>query len=424
MSGGVKRLWREAMVVARRDFLAVVATPTFLLFLLAPLFMLGMGMVGGIGASGLADSAASKDRMVIIADTARQGQIRAAEKRLRALDGHADGPNSMAPLEIFVPEADTQAQAKRLIAQTQKDTIALAYGPMAKPIIMEVNEGGRSGRFLAALAEQSLRDSELTRADALRSAPEFRAIVAQKPSNSGRQALGFAGVFGVFLLSLMLASQTVGMMAEEKSNKVLEILAASIPLEAVFFGKLVGMFGVSILFVAFWATLAMGGGSALSGMMGADAAGGVAGSLALSPAIGWPMFFILGFAYFTMAFMLLGSMFLAIGALAATIREIQMLSLPITILQVAMFSWASLAANAPTSMIATTAQIFPFSSPFAMAARGATDAAIWPHIAALAWQGLWVTIVIWVGVRLFRIGVLKSNVGWKFWKKDGPVQAG
>ena len=33
---------RSMFVVARRDFLAIVATPTFLLFLLAPLFMVAM----------------------------------------------------------------------------------------------------------------------------------------------------------------------------------------------------------------------------------------------------------------------------------------------------------------------------------------------------------------------------------------------
>jgi ABC-2 type transport system permease protein len=411
------RLFREAMVIARRDFLAVVATPTFLLFLLAPLFMLGMGMVGGLGASGMADSATSKDQMVIIAPADRHAALRSAEKRVRALESKRDpGP----PLMLYLPESDLKAQADRLVADRKADIIALGYGPATAPTIMEVNEGGRSGRFLGALYETSLRDGEIRNAGQPRSTPTFAELASSKPSNAGQSALGFFAVFGVFLVSLMLASQTVGMMAEEKTNKVIEILAAAIPLEAVFFGKMIGMFGVSILFVAFWASLGLGGGSAFSGMMG----GGGAAGLSLAPAIGWPAFYILGFCYFTMAFMLLGSIFLTIGALAATMREIQMLSLPITILQVAMFGWASAGANAPDSMIAKSAQIFPFSSPFAMAARGATDAALWPHFAALAWQALWVTIVIWVGVRLFRIGVLKSKVGWKFWKKDGAPAAG
>src|SRR3546814_7733071 len=55
------------IVVARRDFLAMVATPTFFLFLLAPLFMVGMGPVGGVGASQIADSASGAGRIVAIA---------------------------------------------------------------------------------------------------------------------------------------------------------------------------------------------------------------------------------------------------------------------------------------------------------------------------------------------------------------------
>src|SRR3546814_11284706 len=75
-----------------------------------------------------------------------------------------------------------------------------------------------------------------------------------------------------------------------------------------------------------------------------------------------------------MAFLLLGAIFLGVGAQAGTVREIQMLSLPITILQVAMFSLCTAAASAPGSTLATVAQIIPFSSPLAMAARAATYA--------------------------------------------------
>jgi ABC-2 type transport system permease protein len=66
---------------------------------------------------------------------------------------------------------------------------------------------------------------------------------------------GYVAVVTVFMLTLLLAGQAVGMLAEEKSNKVIEILAAAVPLEAVFLGKLVGMFGVALLFVAFWSGL-------------------------------------------------------------------------------------------------------------------------------------------------------------------------
>jgi ABC-2 type transport system permease protein len=132
---------------------------------------------------------------------------------------------------------------------------------------------------------------------------------------------------------------------------------------------------------------------------------------AYRPAIGLPIFILLGCAYFTMAFMLLGAVFLGIGAQAATMREIQMMSLPITIFQVAMFGLSSAAAGTPGSRVARIAEWFPFSSPFAMAAHGATDAALWPHLLALLWQALWVTITIWFAARMFSRGVLKSGGG-------------
>src|SRR3546814_11877039 len=110
-----------------------------------------------------------------------------------------------------------------------------------------------------------------------------------------------------------------------------------------------------------------------------------------------------------MSFLLLGAVFLGVGAQAATVREIQMLSLPITIFQVGMFSLCAAAASAPGSGLARFAQIFPFSSPPAMAARAATDDAKAVHLLALGWQALWVAPVIWLSVRLFRAGVLSGG---------------
>jgi ABC-2 type transport system permease protein len=139
----------------------------------------------------------------------------------------------------------------------------------------------------------------------------------------------------------------------------------------------------------------------------------------VAPASGWPFFFGIGLCYFIMAFLLLGAAFLGIGAQAGTVREIQMLSLPITIFQVGMFSLSAAAASAPGSGLARFAQIFPFSSPFAMAARAATDDGHAVHLLALGWQALWVALVVYLSVRLFRAGVLSSGGGWKFWKKKG-----
>ena len=244
---------KNMAVVARRDFLAIVATPTFLLFLLAPLFMLGMSLVGGLGASQLADSARGAGRIVVVAEAGDVAALRSADTRLRdALGGR--GPATL-DVRIASPKGDDPL----VIAQEKgADTYAVMVGPLAAPRIVEREEGSRSGRYLALLAEEVLRDRAAGAVAPV--AAHFESIRSGGTSIAVQQSMGFGAVFAIFLMTLLLAGQTVSSLAEEKGNKVIEILAAAVPLESVFLGKLLGMLGVAVLFIAFWLAMAAGGG--------------------------------------------------------------------------------------------------------------------------------------------------------------------
>ena len=389
---------RQIAVIARRDFFSIVGTPTFLIFLLAPMFMIAVSIVGGQGARQLDQSNASKARIVAIADPVVGKALSASDAAFRA----AAGPNAP-ELLVVAPRPDGAAQAGALFASGSFDVTAVMYGDVIRPVIRFKPPNDRDAAYLAALAEAVARAGKSGIAvDARISAPQVSATAAVAATKGGQQASGFGAVFVIFFLTLLLAGQTVSTLAEERGNKVIEILAAAVRLEAVFLGKLIGLFGVAIVFVAFWGTL---GGIAVL-VRGANLT-------AVTPAVGLPMFVILCGLYFSTAYFLLGAVFLGIGAQASTMREIQLMSLPITIFQVAMFGISSAAASSPGSKIAYFAEIFPFSSPFAMAAHASTDAALWPHGVALAWQILWVLITVSIAVRMFRVGVLKSGGGWR-----------
>ncbi|MGC6399829.1 ABC transporter permease [Sphingomonas sp. FW199] len=400
---GLSRLMRDALTVARRDFVATVATPTFLLFLLAPLFMLGFGAIGGLGAATVGKGAEEKQRIYAILNDADSAAIEQADKDARVLFQRKD----QVPLLILVrPEADAVAQARGLLLQSDRDVPAVLYGSLAAPQIIHRNATSSTSRYLGYLAERTLRDRRAGIEGPV-SKPRFERIAPKSGSIGGRNAAAFLGVFGLFLLSLMLAGQAVGTMAEERSNKVIEVLAAAVPLESVFLGKLIGMLGVAVLFIGFWGTIAGGFGLLIpTGALPPEAASALGD---IRPAVGLPLYALLFLVYFLLAYLLLGSVFLGVGALASTQRELQMLSLPITVVQVGMFGLSASAAGAPDSMVAKIAEVFPFSSPFAMIARAANDPAIWPHLAAIAWQLLWVSICIGLGARLFRRGVLQSS---------------
>lgn len=384
---------RQALTIARRDFIATVFTPMFLFFLLAPLIMVAFSLVGGLGASSVAEGTNDHEQLVVIADARDAQRVFQADSKLRLLFPSGARPP---PITVMAPQRNSVAEARATLDASDHDVGAALAGPFDAPHIFYASGNARSANYLAALSEAVVNFSRVAdRATRIE-------VGRQRSTLTGRHTAGFVAVFGVFFLTLLLAGQAVGTMAEERSNKVIEILAAAVPLESVFFGKLLGMFGSALLFIFFWGTIAAEVGHVLP----PDYAHAIA---MLKPAVGWPMFIVLFGLYFTFAYLLLGSVFLMIGAQATTIREIQMMSLPITFTQIGMFALASAAAAHPDQWIARAAEIFPLSSPFAMAARAANTAGLGWHAAALVWQAIWVGLMIALGARWFRRGVLKSG---------------
>ncbi|WP_409049776.1 ABC transporter permease, partial [Sphingomonas sp.] len=133
------------------------------------------------------------------------------------------------------------------------------------------------------------------------------------------------------------------------------------------------------------------------------------------PAVGWPAFLGLTWVYFAMSYLLLGSVFLGIGAQASTVREVQTLSMPVTMAQVLVFGFAASAVGDATSTHALAAAAFPLSSPYVMIARAAEQPDLWPHLIAIVWQLLWVALILRFAARLFRRSVLQSGPTRKRW---------
>src|SRR5206468_6766234 len=136
----------------------------------------------------------------------------------------------------------------------------------------------------------------------------------------------------LFLLTLMLSTMVLSQLIEEKSNKIIEVIAAAIPIELMFVGKLFAMLSASILGLLVW----IGSGALLIQLV---KHGGVA--TLPQPAVGWPAFLALSIVYFGMNYLLFGAAFLMIGAQASTAREVETLSMPVTFAQVFIFGFAA-----------------------------------------------------------------------------------
>jgi ABC-2 type transport system permease protein len=216
----------------------------------------------------------------------------------------------------------------------------------------------------------------------------------------------------LFVLTILLAGMVLSQLIEEKSSKVIEVLAAAVPIDAIFLGKLFAMLATSLTGIAVWTIV---GATAIDSL----AAGGL--QCLPTPAVGWPIFLALIFSYFSMSYLLIGATFLGIGAHASTAREVQILSMPVTMAQLVLFGFASLAVGQPNSGMALAAAVFPLSSPFAMIARAAEVPALWPHLVALAWQAIWVALILRIAASVFRRSVLKSGKSRRHWWQRRPA---
>ena len=395
---------RAAFVIARRDFTATVLSKTFLLFLLGPLFplALGMGMVG-IGAH--VDRNAKAPPVAVISSQQEFDLLAAARERLTPM------ADTLPLVEIrhVAPDGDLNAQRSKLLASRTEPVMAVLDGGLAAPHLTgTVTSKDRTARQLKLFIDDARRMS---------AQPGYKAVQVQLdqssemagPQVARRVQTGRLGQALLFVLTILLAGMVLSQLIEEKSSKVIEVLAAAVPIDAIFLGKLFAMLTTSLTGIAVW-TIA--GATAIDSL----ASGGL--SSLPTPAVGWPAFMALIFAYFSMSYLLIGATFLGIGAHASTAREVQILSMPVTMAQLVLFGFASLAVGQPNSSTGIAAAVFPLSSPFAMIARAAELPDLWPHLAALAWQAIWVALILRVAAAVFRRSVLKSGKSRRrFWQR-------
>ncbi|PZU08194.1 ABC transporter permease [Sphingomonas sp.] len=382
----MSRLLRSAWVIARRDYVATVWSKTFILFLIGPLLPLLLG--GGYGAIMASQSRPPAGRSVqlIMARADAEALIAA---RAALADRLGDG--ALPRLQRAGERGDQPVLTGTL------DTPTLSAPASALPRLSGriglIVDQARAARALGKALPPPVRI--VTRADEGREDGH-----GGSRRDDGRIDLARGSQFVLFFLTMLLAGMMISNLVEEKSSKVIELLAAAVPIDAIFLGKLIGMLGVSLTGVAIWTSA------------GVIAAGFLPPQWALAPpAVGWPAFLLLGILYFATVYLLIGALYLGVGAQAGSVREVQTLSMPLTMGQLLVFGLASAAVPEPFGAVGWLAAIIPWTSPFAMMSRAAQFPALWPHALALLWQLAALALMIRIGARMFRRNVLKSGRG-------------
>ena len=207
-------------------------------------------------------------------------------------------------------------------------------------------------------------------------------------------------VAGLLLLALSMNSgRLLTSIAEEKENKVMEIIISSVSADDLLFGKVIGIICAGLLQIAIWMamvsvipTLSM---IALSEMIDYE--------LRIMPLVYSSVLMILGFIFY-------GCLLAGFGSMGSTHKDVQQLAAIPSLLACIPFMFVTVLLGSPNGIIARIMSVIPFFSPIAMTFRlGVTDVPLWDVGVTILILLISIFLAVKFSARLFRAGVLMQG---------------
>lgn len=197
--------------------------------------------------------------------------------------------------------------------------------------------------------------------------------------------------------------------AEEKENRIIEILLSSATPFEILTGKIFGLGAVGLLQVVIWlAAITLGSGYALTVKIE-------------------PITLVLALIYFIFGFLFFASVMAGIGAVTSSLQESQQIAGIFTFVAAFPLIFMQMIVTNPDSLFSVFLSLFPISSPVAMLARmGTTSVPLYQILASIFILLISVYVVILLSSRLFRTYLLmygkrpKVKEIWKnIWTESG-----
>jgi len=392
------KLW----AVVRREYLARVRTKAFVIgTILGPLIMGAMMVVPM-----LALRSGSKPLKVAVLDDT--GTLRGAvEKALRT--ARFDGKLRF---EIAPEEKGGEAALKKGVLEGRLDGyLTLPADAVAKGTASYVGRNV-SNRIDLRTMERAVSDvlvgirlagagldpgkvKDLTR--------ELDLKTIRLSETGEREDQGAAMIFALILLMILYASiimwgqAVMTSVIEEKTSRVVEVMASGVPPTTLLAGKLAGVGGAGLTQFLVWSLSLFGVSLAMAGPL--------AGTLPMpeiTPVmlVSFVLFFLLGFFFYA-------SLYASIGAAVNTVQEAQSLVFPVLLpIIVGMVSFPAVL-EAPDGALAFTLSMIPGISPLIMFLRIVVQTPPgWQITLSIALLALAIVGVLWVAARVYRVGIL------------------
>ena len=372
-------VWR---IVAEREFMTKVRDKTFIgatVFTL--LFLIGFFVVGSI------IDGNSDDFDVAVVGGQDSALVQQAEALLQA-----DNPDA----SITVEEVDDLAAAEVSVREGDADA-ALVRGDDGYELLGddEIDTGLRAALTTAVSRDVLERNAAAQGVDleALNEGTDIgvRLLDENADESGARSVVAFAFALVFFMTALGFGMSIAQSVTQEKESRVVEILAAAVPIRSLLWGKIIGntvlALGQVVLHVAV-------------GLVGLA----ITGRRELLTGISWAaLWYVL---FFVLGFLALAALWSVAGSLASRQEDLQATTMPGQLILIVPYFISVLASE----QIQTIVSMLPIVSTMVMPGRMAQGDVPWWQIAvAIAATLVAAAVCVRVGSRLYERTLLRTG---------------
>ena len=422
---------RRTYLIARRDFLAAVKSKPFLFGLIIAPVLFGSGFIGlamlkakpdiaprrvaildrtGAAAQAIVDAAAAKsaaqmyDKLThkqvepawsfeIVAPTAdADAQRLALSERVRRRELHAFLEIGALALHPSADDAAKVPAEARVDYYSNAGGIDLTRSWLSGPIGDGLHRarlaalGIPPARFAEILVPATIQTMSLLSRD-----PQTGRIQPSHKRSEFETALPFVLMMMLAMMALMASSPMLGAVADDKQQRVFEMLLGSASAFELMMGKVLAAIALTLISSTLYIGAAL---LVLSNMA----------LLGLAPLGLLPWFF----AYLVADILVLCSLSIAVGSACSSPSDAQHLAMVVigpTIIPMLLLAPMM---QAPNGALTVTLSLIPPFTPVVMLMRQALPGGVpaWQPWVGLAGVVAWTLLATWAAARVFRVGIL------------------
>jgi hypothetical protein len=429
---------RQMLLIAKRELMVRVRRKSFIVStFLVPLFFAGMGIVPVV---------------LMKMDSGIESCIGVIDATGRVAEGLSDSQNvkftvlkGMKPSDVQAVMADPAYTGVLTIDSSAVETAQniTLYVRKSPPLELTAKI---EGRLAESISEQRLQQYDIPDlkevVDRLRVSVQMKSITLKDDGSEEESSATVTTViayilgFLAYFLIMVSAQMVMNGVVEEKSSRIVEVLASSVRSFDLMMGKILGIVSVFLLQALLWVVLtfviigiaipiigitvvkeastaasSFGGDTGIAGMFG-EVGGQVLAPLAnvnFAGIIGTFLFF------FLFGYLLYASIFAAVGSAVEDPSDTGQLMLPITAPLLLAMLCMLMAMKTPDGPVAFWFSLIPFTSPVVMPVRMTYGVPAWQLIVSgIILVGSFIGMT-WLSARVYRRGVLMygKNFGWK-----------